>query len=156
MNTGWWILRFNIMLINVLTGDWLTISNFSKVYWILAKVFWVEDDHPELPLAQQHCNQAQGLVWQHLPEERQGSLLQSFRGWWVKSLWRADSLSCDGIKFRLAVLCICLLLAFIFLKTLPLRLPLWLVGKESACNAGDPGSIPAWGRSPGEGNGNPL
>ena len=30
------------------------------------------------------------------------------------------------------------------------------VGKESACNAGDPGSIPGSGRSPGEGNGNPL
>ena len=29
-------------------------------------------------------------------------------------------------------------------------------GKESACNAGDPGSIPETGRSPGEGNGNPL
>ena len=27
--------------------------------------------------------------------------------------------------------------------------------KESACNAGDPGSIPVLGRSPGEGNGNP-
>ena len=30
------------------------------------------------------------------------------------------------------------------------------VNKESACNAGDPGSIPGSGRSPGEGNGNPL
>ena len=29
-------------------------------------------------------------------------------------------------------------------------------GKASACNAGDPGSIPGLGRSPGEGNGNPL
>ena len=29
-------------------------------------------------------------------------------------------------------------------------------GKESACNAGDPGSIPGSGRSPGGGNGNPL
>ena len=29
-------------------------------------------------------------------------------------------------------------------------------GKELACNAGDPGSIPGLGRSPGEGNGNPL
>ena len=29
-------------------------------------------------------------------------------------------------------------------------------GEESACNAGDPGSIPGSGRSPGEGNGNPL
>ena len=28
--------------------------------------------------------------------------------------------------------------------------------KESACNARDPGSIPGLGRSPGEGNGNPL
>ena len=30
------------------------------------------------------------------------------------------------------------------------------VGKESACNAGDPGLIPGLGRFPGEGNGNPL
>ena len=29
-------------------------------------------------------------------------------------------------------------------------------GKASACNAGDPGQIPGSGRSPGEGNGNPL
>ena len=29
-------------------------------------------------------------------------------------------------------------------------------GKESACNAGDPGSIPGLGRFPGEGNGNLL
>ena len=28
--------------------------------------------------------------------------------------------------------------------------------KASACNAGDPGLIPELGRSPGEGNGNPL
>ena len=28
--------------------------------------------------------------------------------------------------------------------------------KESACNAGDQGSIPGSGRSPGEGNGHPL
>ena len=33
------------------------------------------------------------------------------------------------------------------------------VGKESTCNAGDTGdegSIPGWGRSPGEGNDNPF
>ena len=30
------------------------------------------------------------------------------------------------------------------------------VGKESACNAGDLGSFPGLGRSPGEGNGHPL
>ena len=38
---------------------------------------------------------------------------------------------------------------------LPPTLP-WLSGKESACNAGDTGLIPALGRSPGEGNGIPL
>ena len=39
----------------------------------------------------------------------------------------------------------------------------WAIGipggsdnKESACNAGNPGSIPGSGRSPGEGNGYPL
>ena len=35
-------------------------------------------------------------------------------------------------------------------------LPWWLSGKESACNAGDPGLIPGLERFPGEGNGNPL
>ena len=30
------------------------------------------------------------------------------------------------------------------------------VGKESACNVGDPGSIPGSERSPGKWNGNPL
>ena len=37
-----------------------------------------------------------------------------------------------------------------------LGLPSWLSGKESACNVGGLGSIPGSGRSPGEGNGNPL
>ena len=31
-----------------------------------------------------------------------------------------------------------------------------LDGREYAYNAGDPGLIPGWGRSPGEGTGNPL
>ena len=35
-------------------------------------------------------------------------------------------------------------------------LPRSSVGKESACNAGDPGSIPGSERSPGEENGNPV
>ena len=52
------------------------------------------------------------------------------------------------------------------LKAFPLRLgtrqgclfgfPGGSDGKASACNAGDPGSIPGSGRSPGEGNGNPF
>ena len=32
----------------------------------------------------------------------------------------------------------------------------WLSGKESPCNVGDLGLIPGSGRSPGEGNGDPL
>ena len=35
-------------------------------------------------------------------------------------------------------------------------LPQWLSSKESACNAGDSGLIPRWGRFPGGGHGNPL
>ena len=38
----------------------------------------------------------------------------------------------------------------------PCGFPASSAGKESACNAGDPGSIPGLGRSPGEGNGYPL
>ena len=38
----------------------------------------------------------------------------------------------------------------------PPGLPRWLSGKESASNTGDESSIPGLGRSPGEGNGNPL
>ena len=38
----------------------------------------------------------------------------------------------------------------------PKQVPRSPVGKESACNAGDLGSIPGSGRSPGEGNGYPL
>ena len=34
--------------------------------------------------------------------------------------------------------------------------PHGLDGKESASNAGDLASVPGWGRSPGEGNGDPL
>ena len=35
-------------------------------------------------------------------------------------------------------------------------LPWWLSSKEPDCNAGDPGSIPWGGRSPGGDHGNPL
>ena len=40
--------------------------------------------------------------------------------------------------------------------TLTLGFPGGSEGKASACNAGDLGSIPGSGRSPGEGNGSPL
>ena len=48
-------------------------------------------------------------------------------------------------------------LLFNMLSTLVITLhPGGSEGKASACNAGDPGSIPGLGRSPEEGNGNPL
>ena len=41
--------------------------------------------------------------------------------------------------------------------TVTAPIPWWLrSGEASAYGAGDPGSIPGLGRSPGEGNGNPL
>ena len=42
------------------------------------------------------------------------------------------------------------------LSTINRGFPHSSVGKESACSAGDPGSIPGLERSPGEGNGSPL
>ena len=43
--------------------------------------------------------------------------------------------------------------SFFFLNTLTYLLIPSYLNKESACNAGDLGSIPGLGRSPGEGNG---
>ena len=45
---------------------------------------------------------------------------------------------------------------FITLTVLTMGFPGGSEGKASACNGGDLGSIPGSGRSPGEGNGNPL
>ena len=45
------------------------------------------------------------------------------------------------------------------IKTKIIRFPWWLIGKESACNAGDmrdTGLIPGLGKSFGKGNGNPF
>ena len=46
---------------------------------------------------------------------------------------------------------------YVFLETKGFRgVPGGSDGKESACSAGDLGSIPGLGRTPGEGNGYPL
>ena len=44
---------------------------------------------------------------------------------------------------------------FLWLSNISLGVPWWLSGKESACSAGDAGSIPGLGRSPGGRPGNP-
>ena len=58
-------------------------------------------------------------------------------------------------------MCVCVCeCAWNYNKKAPPRWPEGFPGgsevKASACNAGDLGSIPGSGRSPGEGNGNPL
>ena len=53
-----------------------------------------------------------------------------------------------GVRMPLLQSCLCLFLCQ------AKGFPSGSVGKESACNAGHPGSIPGSGRSPGEGNGN--
>ena len=47
-------------------------------------------------------------------------------------------------------------LTITFIKSHLLRLPYSSNGKESSCSAGGQGSVPALGRSSGEGYGNPL
>ena len=47
-------------------------------------------------------------------------------------------------------------LCFLLISIFSLGLPSSSAGKESACNAGDPGYIPGSGRSAGEGIGYPL
>ena len=46
--------------------------------------------------------------------------------------------------------------ALILAKSLSNWAPAGSDGKEAACNAGDLGLIPGWGRSPGKRNGYPL
>ena len=45
---------------------------------------------------------------------------------------------------------------FVALTDVSSHFPGDTVVRESACSAGDSGSIPGWGRSPREGNDNPL
>ena len=47
-------------------------------------------------------------------------------------------------------------ICFLIILYIYTRFPGGSAGKESACNAGDQGSIPGSGRSPGEEHGNPL
>ena len=63
-------------------------------------------------------------------------LFQEFSSWIGKILWRRDRLPYPYPVF--------------------LGFPCGSAGKESACNAGDLGSIPVLGRSPGDGKDYPL
>ena len=60
-----------------------------------------------------------------------------------------------GTQYYLLLLLLLFLLPLLLIKT-PMGFPGGSDGKESARNAGDLDSVPESGRSPGEGNGNPL
>ena len=70
-------------------------------------------------------------------------------------LYLSDELILDHLGNVLFVV-MCLALKFFLSGTMVIVFPGSSVGKESACNAGDIDSIPRSGRSPGEGNSNPL
>ena len=71
------------------------------------------------------------------------ALLKTYPLWWSHS---------SLISLR----CVCETLCFWETHYTQPIFPSSSVGKESGCNAGDLGSIPGTGRSPGEGNGSPL
>ena len=61
----------------------------------------------------------------------------------VSPVLQVDSLLLNFIAFGTELYCIW-------------NFPCGSEGKESSCNVGDPGSVPEWGRPPGEGNSNSL
>ena len=64
---------------------------------------------------------------------------------------------CANGRERDYMRCVCVCVrACVCVRVCVLGLPRWLSSKESACQAGETGSIPWLGRSPEEGNGNPL
>ena len=76
----------------------------------------------------------------------------------VKTACNADEFSYSRFILVIFNFFFCLFVRSAFFKytALFVDLPRWLKGKESTCQAGDPGTIPGLGRFLGEGNGNPL
>ena len=110
---------------------------------------WWPQDFPGSPVVKTPCFYCQGhgfdpwLEWrfpyamQHGQKKKKNQNTKT--KWWPWGAgWELDFLSLHWTAFSAFGLCsLC-----------------GSDGKESTCNAGDPGSIPGWGRSPGEGNGN--
>ena len=73
---------------------------------------------------------------------------------WIRKLWYIYTMEhYSAIKKNISE---SVLMRWMKLKPIIQGFPGGTDGKASACNGGDPGSIPMLGRSPGEGNGNPL
>ena len=69
----------------------------------------------------------------------------------VPPIFSSKNFIVSGLTFRPLIY-----FEFIFVYGVRKGFPSGSEVKASASNAGDLGSIPGWGRSPGEGNGNPL
>ena len=104
------------------------------------EIFSTQGSNPSFPCLL-HCRQILYLV--------------SHRGSPTRSTWTKSKKQNKCIAFGLIATCEKI---FQDLGNCNPRMsfPCSSVGKESGCSAGDPGSIPGLGRSPGEGNGNPL
>ena len=75
-----------------------------------------------------------------------------FRGWWWFLFF--FNYSIINLQYCITFTCTAKWLGYTYICIY--GFPGGSVGKESACNTGDLGSIPGSGRSPEEGNGNPL
>ena len=62
----------------------------------------------------------------------------------------------NGKEYTYVYICVCMCVCVYIYMYIYIGFPDSSVGKESSCNAGDPGSIPGSGRSTGEGIGYPL
>ena len=65
-------------------------------------------------------------------------------------------MQCLHMQKTVESMCIYLHITWVYNIYFTISFPHSSVSRESACNAGDPVLIPGSGRSPGEGNGNPL
>ena len=115
------------------------------VFWLLDLLlycsYWTWFDHSWVPLDFPSLSVPNWSWGSFLPDIRSQCLLHSL----APQLWTWQHIS--------------LVSHFILFDTGPssrLGIPRWISGKESACNAGDLGSVLGLGRSPEEANGNPF
>lgn len=73
-------------------------------------------------------------------------------GRWINSI----KLFCMYLYAQLIIFCNKKKFKRLLLAECTRRVPRWLSGTESACNAGDAGATPGWERSPGVGDSSPF
>ena len=98
--------------------------------------------------------QVQSLGWED-PLEKEMATHSSILAWRIPWTEEPGGLQSVGVPESDTTKHLTLI-TLISLSTTPRVFPDISIGKESACNEGDPGSIPGLGRCPGEGKGYPL